>query len=579
MSSLTWPFRGAPSESDPRSLDAVGQRAERLLLFALAGGAAGGLLEAAGGVVPAVDGGSPGFTSAPVLVVLALLGPALAWVNALRGRLPVAAGLLAGVAALAPGRLVLDLQLAADPTFAARPELYRATSFVFPAPGAGLWLLVAGHGVLLVAGAVAMRASSSLTDPAGAPGARPWLLPALLAALVAAVGVTMAPYRSDDPFLPAPNAFEGPVVAMAAFLLIACLTPLSAAICTGFGTAEVGRGGLLGLAAALAGLAVPSLVAGFSVPSAGISAGPIVTLAGAAALVAVALVGDRAPSAAPPEEDAPEAVLPGARRLNFVTGWLALVTAAFAVAGTFTPQVLTAAGAPAAQSPARWLLLFSGVVTGLAGLALLVPRIAATVRPAISVCSLGVPFAAVAVFGTARSASEIGGLSDGSGVVWTWLALVFAVVTACCSVVSGMVERDVDDADGDADERRPGPDVLAPLAAAALLAVVGAGLPPIDADGYRAPGLWSNFGTESWGILLILLAVVGACVLAPRSRPSRAAALLVGAAAVTAARLVELPALEGGVANATASTGWWLTLASTVGLLVAAVLAVARKRS
>lgn len=576
MSSLTWPFRGAPSESDPRSLDAVGQRAEKLLLFALAGGAAGGLLEAVGGVIPVVDGGSPGFTSTPLLVVLALLGPALAWVNALRGRLPVAAGLLAGVAALAPGRLVLDLQLAADPTFAARPELYRATSFVFPGPGAGLWLLLAGHLVLLVAGVIAMRASSSLTDPAGAPGARPWLLPALLAALVAAVGVTMAPYSSDDPFLPAPNAFEGPVVAMVAFLLIACLTPLAAAICTGFGTAEIGRGGLLGLAIALAGLAVPSLAAAITVPSAGLSAGPIVTLAGAAALVVVALVGDRAPAAAPPEEDAPEAVLPGARRLNFATGALAVATAALAVAGTFAPQVLTAAGAPAAQSPARWLLLFSGVVTGLAGIALFVPRIAAVVRPAISVCSLGVPFAAVAVFGTARSASEIGGLSDGSGVVWTWLALVFAVVTACCSVVSGMVERDADDTDPG---QRPGPDVLAPLAAAAVLAVVGIGLPPIDSAVYRAPGLWSNFGTESWGILLVVLAVVGACALAPRSRPSRAAALLVGAAAVTAVRLVELPALSGGVADATASTGWWLTLASAVALLVAAVLAVTRKRS
>ncbi|QWF79552.1 hypothetical protein [Amycolatopsis sp. CA-230715] len=575
MSSLTWPFRGAPSESDPRSLDAVGQRAEKLLLFALAGGAAGGLLEAVGGVVPVVDGGSPGFASAPLLVVLALLGPALAWVNALRGRLPVAAGVLAGVAALAPGRLVLDLQLAADPTFAARPELYRATSFVFPAPGAGLWLLLAGHAVVLVAGVLAMRASGNLTDPAGAPGARPWLLPALLAALVAAVGVTMAPYSSDDPFLPAPNAFEGPVVAMAAILLIACLTPLAAAIGTGFGAAEIGRGGLLGLAVALAGVAVPSLVAAVSVPAAGISAGPIVTLAGAAALVVVALVGDRAPAAAPSEEDAPEAALPGARRLNSVTGALALVTAAFAVAGTFTPQVLTAAGAPAAQSPARWLLLFSGAVTGLAGLALLVPRIAAVVRPAISVCSLGVPFAAVAVFGTARSASEIGGLSDGSGVVWTWLALVFAVVTACCSVVSGMVERDVIDGD----ERRTGPDVLAPLAAAAMLAVVGAGLPPIDSAGYRAPGLWANFGTESWGVLLIVLAIVGACALVPRSRPSRAAALLVGAAAVTSVRLVELPALSDGVPDATASTGWWLTLASTVALLVAAVLAVARKQS
>ena len=113
--------------------------------------AAGSLLLAAGPLVGVVDGAEPAFTSWPLLALLSLLPPAVAGVLLMRGRPFVAAGLIAAVGVFAFGRLLSDLQIVINAMSVARPELFRPATLVAVTPSAGVWLLLAGH-VLVIAG-------------------------------------------------------------------------------------------------------------------------------------------------------------------------------------------------------------------------------------------------------------------------------------------------------------------------------------------------------------------------------------------------------------------------------------------
>jgi hypothetical protein len=97
--------------------------------------------------------------------------------------------------------------------------------------------------------------------------------------------------------------------------------------------------------------------------------------------------------------------------------------------------------------------------------------------------------------------------------------------------------------------------------------------------GYVAPGLWSNFDTPSWGLLTAVVVVVGAAALALRSRPKPAAALLTGAALLTALHAAELPLVGNSLGDASPSTGFWLALAAMATLLGAAGMSAAGNRS
>src|SRR5215207_8703145 len=104
------------------------------------------------------DGAStaPAFPAGPMLAALELGTAALAWALAFKGRPGMSAGVLAGLAALAPGRALLDLQLLVAPWRAARPELLVSTSLAPLRPGAGAWALVLGHLATAVAGVLAL---------------------------------------------------------------------------------------------------------------------------------------------------------------------------------------------------------------------------------------------------------------------------------------------------------------------------------------------------------------------------------------------------------------------------------------
>lgn len=605
------------------------------LMAALALSAVSAVLLVLGSVVPVVENAERGFSGVGMTVVLAALPLVVAAVFAARGRAGVAVGVLVGVAALAPGRAVLDLQFAADPSRALRPDLYLPSDLQAHSPSTGLWLLLAGHAVAFVAGALAIRArgGSAAGDPvfAGEAGDEDGatsgvqhdrstrrLAAVVGLAVVAAIGLLMQPFASENVYLLAQNAFEGPIVAMAGYLLIAAALPLAAAIAVSSGegdgaggAAGVPRGVLHGLAVAGAAVAVPAVVAGVVVDSARVDTGPFVALAGLLGLVVVgalpATTSDPSDastsSGADKDRDGGAAVqLPGGVRLLVTTGALAVGTGALAVVGALTPQLETQAAIAPPESPARWTLLTAGLVVGAIGVAVVVDavstrRAAAVLRPVLSVAWVSVLVAGTAVLDTAVTATgSAGGLaSAGPGVVWTWIAMLLAAVTAVCSVVAGAVERDAaeenaeenagnaeddarntEDADGraaDGEATGPAPVLLGAVALAGVLAVAAFALPVLTASGYAAAGLVSRFGTPSWGLLAGVLVVLGALALVPWSRPRSAVGALVGVGVVLALHAAAFPLTRGQLDDAAAGAGFWLAFAALIAVVVSAMIA------
>jgi hypothetical protein len=536
-----------------------------------------------GALLPVVKGAVPGFSGAPVLIVLALLPVAVAVGLALTGRHAAAAGLLIGLAVLTPGRLLLDLQFAVDSSRVARPELYLPTALENPGGSAGLWFLLAGYLLTAVAGVLAGRVVRAQSESSGQaqPGRRRWQLVAPAVAVVSAVGLLMVPMRSTSVYLQALSPFDGPFLIWTGSLLLACALPLAVLVAIGSTVDGVAKGTLLGLAFGTVAVALPNLLAGMTVPRLGVTLGPITVLITAVVLAVLAFLRPGRASAVEPTDQhdlAGEAVVPGLSRLRLTAGVLGVLTAVTSLVASLSALVTSAAAVTVPESPARWLLLSAGVIVGLLAVLTLVPMTSARVRPALSVAWAGVALAGAAVLGTALAATgPTVGYSAGAGVFWTIAAMILATVTAGCSVILGVVEREESEDTGP-DGPRPSGAVLTPVVAGAVLAVVAFGTPTFVAPEYVAPGLWSDFGTPSWGLLGAVLTVLAAAALALRSRPGQAAALLVGAVVVLAVRAAELPVLGGQVAGSQAGLGFWLTLAAVVAFALAAVLAATGAR-
>lgn len=536
-----------------------------------------------GALLPVVKGAVPGFSAAPVLIVLALLPVAVAVWLALTGRHAAAAGVLIGLAVLTPGRLLLDLQFAVDSSRVARPELYLPAALENPGAGAGLWFLLAGYLLAAIAGVLAGQVVRAQSESSGQtqPGRRRWQLVAPAVAVLSAVGLLMVPMRSTSVYLQVLSPFDGPFLIWTGSLLLACALPLAVLVAIGSTVDGLAKGTLLGLALGTVAVALPNLLAGMTVPRLEVTFGPIMVLLTAVALAVLAFLRPGRASAVEPADRhdlAGEATVPGLARLRLIAGVLGVLTAVTSLVAALSALVTSASAVAVPESPARWLLLLAGALVGVLAVLTLVPVTSARVRPALSVAWAGVALAGASVLGTALAATgPTVGYSAGAGVFWTIAAMILATVTAGCSVILGVVEREESEDTGP-DGPRPSGAVLTPVVAGAVLAVVAFGTPTFVAPEYVAPGLWSDFGTPSWGLLGAALTVLAAAALALRSRPGQAAALLVGAVVVLAVRAAELPVLGGQVAGSQAGLGFWLTLAGMVAFALAAVLAATGAR-
>src|SRR5699024_1984121 len=151
-----------------------------------------------------------------------------------RGRGNIALGVVMGLAALTPGRLVLDLRYVVDASTPAEPALYMPDTLANPGPASGLWLLLAGNLAILLAGVVAARAVVTterwnVTHPDGSPSGGPRLGPVLTAGCagaLAAVGALAAPFGSNDAYLLAEGAVERDALGLLGSLLFAAALPL-----------------------------------------------------------------------------------------------------------------------------------------------------------------------------------------------------------------------------------------------------------------------------------------------------------------------------------------------------------------
>lgn len=548
------------------------------LLLAVGGACASSALLIAGAAAGVVADGRQAYESLALLIVLAAALAVLSVVLVLRGKPAVAAGVLSGAGMVAVGRLPLDAQFAVDPTLATRPELYLPV-LQFEQPNWwGVGFLLAGHLVMIVSGVVAVRAALYLPDDVRSPaGSRQRMVViAMIAGLLISLGVLIHPFFSDNALLIDNGALDGPPLVLAGALLLAMGIPMAIALAASATAWGLTKGVLLGLAVAASAVAIPSIAGVIFVPWLHLAAGPIVAVLGAAGLAVLGSLragglGGQPPSDAT-DDVVTEARMPRRRMLDGGVGALALATAVAAVAGARTPMLSGDDGA-AVENLSQPLLGPAGVLVGVLGLAMFVPKGAAVVRPALSVAWAGVLLVGVQALALPVAVDTVLLASrPGIGVVWTAVAVLGALLLAACSLVAGVVEREDT-------ERVPLHSAVMFSSAIAGPLVIGAfGLPVISAAEYQGSGLAQRFDLTFWGVLVAMLVVLGALALAPLCRSARAAALLLGAIGVVAMRLLELPLVGGQVDGFEIEAGTWFGFAAAAVLAVAAGIAVVSGR-
>ena len=529
--------------------------------------AAGAVLSAAGPLVGVVDGSTPpAFTAWPLLVLLALLPVLLAGGFLIRDQPVVAAGVLAVTAFFAPGRLLIDLQILVDTTYATRPELFRPTNLTPLHPALGLWLLVAGHVLVLAAGVLAAGEREADEDTTST---RRYLGLVVTSGAVAAIGLFMAPITSTDPLVPTGGPLDAPVLAMIGGLLLALAAPCAGVLAASNPVPENRRGGLLAIAVALAVIALPPFVAGLVADGLGVSLGSVLLLIAAAAHAVLAVVLGRRGEEAQ-EKTREEVHLPGQRRLHVTAGVLGLLATLAALGGALTEQLTVPEGLPLPVSYADRLLWPAAIVVGLLSAALI--AWGGSVRPAFTVGLAAIPLAAGGALDAVYAATQISSVKAGNGVWFTVLAALLAIAAAITAALAGALEREET-------ERKTSPQPLPTVAATligALLALGAFALPVLRGPDFVAVRLL-DLRIGSWGLLVAVLAIVAAAGLALVSRPSRAAALLLGAALVAAVRALEYPLTSARVADAAPGPGLWLAGASVLALLAGAAMSASRR--
>jgi hypothetical protein len=531
----------------------------------------GGLLTSVGSLFPvSAPAASAGFSSGPLLFVLGVLPVAVAIGFAAFGR-PLAAGAaLMAAAIFAPGRLVTNIQFVVDAKLAERPELLvpNATSGTLHA-GIGVWLLLAGQVVTLIAGLLMAGQGVARPDDE-APASRAPLFVALCVGLLGAVGLLAAPFHSSTPEVLEPDLWSGPLWPLVGGLLLAAAAPLVATVAVTASDSELTPGWLFGGAASLVTVALPPLVAGVAVPGLHEAIGPYLVLVAALAMLVLTAFAVRSAERGD-VQDAAGPELPGAARLHLAMAILGLVAAVAALLGSVTETFVLPAGLAQPTGYAERGLLPTAIIVGLLSLGMLGRTWAPSLRPVLAVALAAVPLAGAEALDAAFGGAGIDGVSLGPAGWFTGVALLAAAIAAICAAFAGGAERD----DVDLSTVSAQPSVLVPAVLGVLLAVGAFGLPILRANGYAEAGIVTNFQVTSWGLLAALITVIIAGLIAPRCRPARAAGLLIGAATVLLVRGLAFPLTSGRVPHPSVGLGTWFALASFVVLLVAAGAAMA----
>lgn len=514
--------------------------------------------------------------------------------------------LLAGAGAVSVGVAILDVQVFADAIDANRLEFFRPISAGVIDAGAGASVVLLGHGLSVIAGVLGIVAIHRESERDGygsahvaehhdrSVGGRIGTGPTTVLIVAAGVYVLSSfgpAFDSQDPIFlvrtlvdgPAASAIGTAVVAVAVLIVTAsALTSISP---------WVGAGALVGMGVGALGSSGTRVVAGLaSDDRIGVGAGSLV---GACAAVVLVGVGAAVPLLSSRRESrVAEAAIPasahsvsrskGARKaemiaqahaaqarvtkLHRLAGAFGVITAALAAVAAMLPVLNLPEGLPEPSFAAIRIVAVAAAVLLVVSLGLFVPGRAATIRPVLGPLWTVVPFASAAVLQPAVIATDISGVGLGSGVFVLGAASVVAVATGLVSWLAGTAEREDIDTSVEL-ETNFTVSVLAGVGGALVL--VGAALPLYRGEGHNAASItqWP-WGIDIWGQLLLGTAVVVACLIAARSRPVRAVALLVGSALSTAVYLVMWPLTSSRIPDATVGAG---AIAAATGLLLITV--------
>ncbi|MFV9455761.1 hypothetical protein ACNJ7E_20250 [Rhodococcus sp. NM-2] len=612
-------------------------RARRGCVLAVVLGLVGGVGVASAPVLHAVrsaDGvAAPSAIGAAALwaAVFALAPSVLAVLALLARRTAVAGALLAGAGAMSLGAAVLDTQLWTDAIDANRLELFRPETAAELAAGSGAYAALGGHLLIAFAGLLGMVAvhRESLMDGYGdarsseqvgrATGARVGFLPSAVAvvAAVVLVGALFAPaFVSEDPVILVPTVVESDLAASAGAGLLAAAVLIVVASALASISPPVASGALVGAGLAALGVVGTRLVAGLAAGER-IQPGPgaVWGTVGAGVLVLVGVcipMVDRArdsrilktlatPSSSAPAQGGPAkkgAVAPSAKgvakaalraeaaaarariaRWHVAAGTTGIVTAVLAAAGALLPVLDIPADAVRPDVYATRVVLVAALVLVVGCVWLLLSEFASTVRPAVGVLWVTIPFSVASVSQSVVLATDVPGIGVGIGAALLWCAAVTAGVTGVLTWFAGSAEREEIDT---SEEPSTSIAVLAVGGLGAVAAFVGLGLPLFhgtDARGDEyAPASFAEFpwNLDVWGRVVLGVAVVLAVIVASRARPARAVALLLGSAVVVGVYLLSWPLTAARVTDPSMGAG---VVPTTVGIVLIAAAAALTTRS
>ncbi|MEO6879936.1 MAG: hypothetical protein ABI181_03165 [Mycobacteriaceae bacterium] len=555
-------------------------------------------------VSPVAARAGGGSSAAAISVAVAVLAaPALGAVLLRGGHVVGALGALFGAGGIAAGLAVADLQLFVGALDANRLELFRPTSASPLGAGPGAVVVLAGHGLVVVAavlGVVTARRSGVLEDPEAAgnrideegpvlrrAGRFPVTLVVACTAVLAVAGF-LPPLTSSDPVILVPAVVQSPAPVVASAVLLALAVAVTAALALVSTSLAGGAAALTAAALLLASVHLPRLLAAVSVPGVGPGVGSwvgavtaVLLVLGAAGLVVSSRRRDRRAA----DVDEIRAQLPGSTALHRATGVCGVLAGGAAVLASLLPVVSTGSGITTPEVDQVKVLLLGGVLLAAASVAM-VGRLAPAVRPVVGVLWLGVVLGGGGVLQAALVATEVTGVSWGVGAVLTVVAVLAALVCGALAGLAGAAERE--DWDTSARSGAAGVDRVRPLLVLVVLGglagVLGLVLPLCVAPGFTAPGvtrgapLTGAWGWDTWSLVLVALALVVVLAVVPRARAPRSVALLVGTTLVLALHLVSWPLTCGRVPGGGAGPGVVLTGVAVV-LLVAATWWVASRHT
>ncbi len=547
---------------------------------------------------PRGTGPASGVTAAAVVAVATLAVLALSVAVAALSRPALAGGLSAGYGAVALGLTVLDVGLLRSPIDANRLEYFRPTTAEALDPAIGSYLVIASHVLAVVGGLIGLRAldrasfgdghgHSERADLAGRASAvrigGALSVAAVSAGLVAAASMLAPAYVSTDSIVLVPAVVDAPMstsigsgtVALAVLVVVAAALASISPIVT--------AGALVGAGLAVLGVAATRVIAGAaSGPNIEASGGSWLGTGSAVALVVVGVLvlpasrrrdrGDRGDRTRKTERTE-QAPVDQATRWHLAAGAAGVVGGALLCVGGLLPVLDVPDGLPNPNILAARVALVAGFFLILASVPMFFSLLAAAARPALGVVAVGGVMAGAGVLQSVVLATDIDGITVGTGGVAIVLGVLVALACGSGVLLAGSAERDDVDT---SDHRSHGP-TAAVGCAGALLSAVGLTLPLFTgSDVSAASVLELPWGWDTWGQVALAVTLLVSAVVASRSRPARGASLLGGGVAAMLVYLLGWPLTQERVVDATVGLGVVFGLLGTVVLAAAALISARR---